>query len=106
MLSSLFFKGHQYFKNFKQNRKLKIRNVDSIAVEKIDELARKPNQYRQQFLKNRVHTLGIFNQQSDRGGHLKNLIKANSKTMERCVISMENLNNRLKKLIRKYGDDE
>jgi hypothetical protein len=44
MLFSLFFKGHQYFKNFKQNRELKIRNVDSIAVEKNDELARKPNQ--------------------------------------------------------------
>jgi hypothetical protein len=69
-------------------------------------LARKPNQSWQRFSKNRVYTLGIFNQQSDWGGHLGNLIKANSKTMERCVISMENLNDILKELIRKYGDDE
>jgi hypothetical protein len=85
---------------------LKIRNVDSTTVKKIDEKAKKQDQSRQQFSKNRVHTLGIFNQQSDRGGHLENLIKANSKTMERCVISMENLSNRLKELIKKYGDDE
>jgi len=26
--------------------------------------------------------------------------------MERCAISMENLNDRLKELMRKYGDDE
>jgi len=85
---------------------LKISNVDCIAVEKIEELARKPNQSRQQFSRNQVHTLAIFNQQFDREGPFKNLIKVKSKTMERCVISMENLNNMLKELMRKYGDDE
>jgi len=29
-----------------------------------------------------------------------------TKTMELCVISMENLNDRLKELMRKYGDNE
>jgi hypothetical protein len=43
MLFSLFFKRHQYFKNFKQNMELKIRNVDPMAVEKIDEKAKKPD---------------------------------------------------------------
>lgn len=85
---------------------LKIRNVDSTTVKKIDEKAKKPDQSWQQFSKNQVHTLAIFNQQFDREGPLKNLIKVKSKTMERCVISMENLNDMLKELMRKYGDDE
>jgi len=44
MLFSVFFKRHQYFKNFKQNMELKIRNVDPIAVKKIDGLAKKHDQ--------------------------------------------------------------
>ncbi|GAB1792873.1 hypothetical protein [Priestia megaterium] len=84
----------------------KIRNVDLTAVKKIDEEARKPNQSRQQFSKNRVHTLAIFNQHSDREGHLKNLTEANSEMMNRFAISMKNLNDRLKELMRKYGDNE
>ena len=85
---------------------LKIRNVDSTTVKKIDEKAKKSDQSWQQFLKNQVHTWAIFNQPFDREGPLKNLIKVKSKTMERWVISMENLNDMLKGLMRKYGDDE
>jgi len=83
----------------------KIRNIDSIAVEKIDELARKPNQSRQQFPRNQIHTWAIFNQQFDREGPLKDLIKVKDKTMERCLISIESLNDMLKESMRKYGDD-
>ncbi|NGY75704.1 hypothetical protein F6Y02_04705 (plasmid) [Bacillus megaterium] len=58
------------------------------------------------FQRNQVRTLAIFNQQFGREGHLENLIKAKSRMMECCAISMENLNDMLKKLMRKYGDDE
>ena len=85
---------------------LEIRNVDPIAVKKIDGLAKKPDQSWQQFSKNQVHRLAMLNQQFDREGPLKNLIKDKSKTMERCIISIENLNDRLKEWMRKYGDDE
>ena len=40
---------------------LKIRNVDPTTVKKIDEKAKKPNQSWQQFWKNQIHTLAIFN---------------------------------------------
>ena len=85
---------------------LKIGNVDSTTVKKIDEKAKKPDQSWQQFSRNQVHTLAIFNQQFDREGPLKNLIKVKDKTMERCVIYRGNLNNMLKEVMRKYGDDE
>ncbi|RFB19572.1 hypothetical protein DZB87_28565 [Bacillus sp. ALD] len=50
--------------------------------------------------------MSYFNQQFDREGPLKNLIKVQSKTMERCVISMRSLNDMLKEVMRNYGDDE
>jgi hypothetical protein len=58
------------------------------------------------FQRNQVHTLAIFNQQFGREGHLENIIKANSRMMKCCAISMANLNDMLKGLMRKYGDDE
>jgi hypothetical protein len=58
------------------------------------------------FQKSQVHPLAIFNQQSDREGHLENLIKANSKMMEWCALSMKNLDDMLKELMMKYGDAE
>jgi hypothetical protein len=85
---------------------LQIRNADPIDVKKFDKLARKQDQSWQLFSRNQVHTLAIFNQQFDREGPLKNLIKVKDKTMERCVIYRDNLNNMLKEVMRKYGDDE
>ena len=85
---------------------LKIRNVDSTTVKKIDEKAKKPAQSWQQFWKNQVDPLAIFNQHSDQEGHLKNLTEANSKMTNRFAISMKILNDRLKELMRKYRDDE
>ena len=69
--------------------------MDLILFKKFDELA-----------KNQIHIPAIFSQQFDWEGHLKNLIKANSKMMKCCAISMENLNDILKELMRKYGDGE
>ena len=77
-----------------------------LLLKKNEKLAKKHDQSWQQFSKNQVHTLAIFNQQFQREGLLKNLIKVKSKMMERCAISMGNLNNMLKEVMRKYGDDE
>ncbi len=53
-----------------------------------------------------VHTLAVSSQQSGWEERLKNLIKIKSKAMERCLISIENLNDMLKELMRKYRDGE
>ncbi|PEZ51569.1 hypothetical protein CN367_00785 [Priestia megaterium] len=77
-----------------------------LLLKKIDELAKKSNQSRQQFLKKLVYALAIFSQQSGRGEHLKNLIRANIRMMELFAISMENPHDMLKEIIREYDDDE
>ena len=67
---------------------------------------RNPINHDSNFLRNQIHTLAIFSQQSGWKERLKNLIEVNGKMMENCAISMENPNDMLKERIRGYDDDE
>ena len=82
---------------------IKIRNVDPIAVKKIDELAKERKVSRQEFLKSQLETLAFFRKQTDRENELENLIEKNIKMMENCAVSMENMNHILLEMI---GDPE
>ena len=82
---------------------IKIRNVDPIAVKKIDELAKERKVSRQEFLKSQLETLAFFRKQTDRENELENLIEKNIKMMEKCAASMENMNHILLEMI---GDPE
>ncbi|MEH6944788.1 hypothetical protein [Bacillus sp. JJ722] len=69
-----------------------VRNVDPVAVKKIDELAKKNNQSRQEFLKNQLELLAFYRQQTEREMHLQNLIEKNIFTMTNCYKELEKMN--------------
>ncbi|MED4217857.1 hypothetical protein P4671_17930 [Priestia megaterium] len=78
---------------------IKIRNVDPIAVKKIDELAKKYKLSRQEFLKGQLETLAFFREQVEREHELESLIEKNMIMMEKCATSMENMNHILLEMI-------
>lgn len=71
---------------------IKIRNVDPVAVKKIDELAKKRNQSRQEFLKNQLELLAFYQQQTEREIHLQNIIEKNIFVMTNCYRELEKMN--------------
>ncbi|MEJ9311701.1 hypothetical protein P4655_10050 [Priestia megaterium] len=78
---------------------IKIRNVDPIAVKKIDELAKNHKLSRQEFLKGQLETLAFFREQVEREHELESLIEKNMIMMEKCATSMENMNHILLEMI-------
>ncbi|MEH7005179.1 hypothetical protein COK01_26715 [Priestia megaterium] len=83
---------------------IKVRNVDPIAVKKIDELAKKKKMSRQEFLKGQLETLTLFQAQTDREIELENLVRFNIQTVEKCTEVMETMNGFIKELME--GDEE
>jgi hypothetical protein len=71
---------------------IKIRNVDPVAVKKIDELAKKQGISRQEFLKNQLETLAFFRLENNREVHLQNIIDKNILVMEQFSDSVKRLN--------------
>ncbi|MFP3888042.1 hypothetical protein U8V97_21600 [Priestia filamentosa] len=56
---------------------IKVRNVDPVAVEKIDEMAKEKGILRQEFLKGQLKMLAFFREQTTRERYLENLIDEN-----------------------------
>jgi hypothetical protein len=83
---------------------IKIRNVDPIAVKKIDELAKKKKLSRQEFLKGQLETLTLFQAQTDREKELENLVHFNIQAVEKCTEVMETMNQFITELME--GDEE
>jgi hypothetical protein len=69
-----------------------VRNVDPVAVKKMDELAKEKGISRQEFLKGQLETLAFFREQTDRELHLQNLVEKNILMMQQCHESMEQMN--------------
>ena len=69
-----------------------LRDIDPIAVKKIDEIAKEKKISRQEFLKGQVETLAVFQEQKDREAELERLIDRNIKMMERCAVAIETIN--------------
>ncbi|MGG0730877.1 hypothetical protein [Bacillus paramycoides] len=71
---------------------IRIREVDPIAVKKIDEIAKRKGLSRQKFLKYQIEMLAFFQQQNKREMELENLIEKNIHMMSDCYSAMEKMN--------------
>ena len=80
-----------------------LRDIDPIAVKKIDEIAKEKKISRQEFLKGQVETLAVFQEQKDREAELERLIDRNIKMMERCAVAIETINGFIRDMT---GEDE
>jgi len=80
-----------------------LRNIDPIAVKKIDEIAKEKKISRQEFLKGQIETLAVFQEQKDREAELERLIDRNIKMMERCAVAIETINGFIQDMT---GEDE
>ncbi|MED4759946.1 hypothetical protein [Priestia megaterium] len=82
---------------------IKVRNVDPIAVKKIDEMAKRKNISRQEFLKGQLETLAFFHEQTNRELQLENMLEKVLQMMGQCSTTMENMNDIMHELM---GGDE
>lgn len=82
---------------------IKVRNVDPIAVKKIDEMAKRKNISRQEFLKGQLETLAFFHEQTNRELQLENMLEKVFQMMGQCSTTMENMNDIMQELM---GGDE
>ncbi|MFP3668409.1 hypothetical protein SB717_25020 [Priestia sp. SIMBA_032] len=82
---------------------IKVRNVDSIAVKKIDEMAKRKNISRQEFLKSQLEMLAFFHEQTNRELQLENMLEKVLQMMGQCSTTMENMNGIMHELM---GGDE
>jgi len=82
---------------------IKVRNVDPIAVKKIDEMAKRKNISRQEFLKGQLETLAFFHEQTNRELQLENMLEKVLQMMGQCSVTMENMNSLMHELM---GGDE
>ncbi|MHC5534664.1 hypothetical protein [Priestia megaterium] len=71
---------------------IKIRNVDPVAIKKIDEIAKRKNISRQEFLKGQIEGLAYYREENERETYLTNVLEKNIKIMEKCNESMEKMN--------------
>ncbi|MGG5742132.1 hypothetical protein [Bacillus thuringiensis] len=71
---------------------IRIREVDPIAVKKIDEIAKRKELSRQKFLKDQIEMLAFFQQQNKGEMELENLIQKNIHTMSDCYSEMKKMN--------------
>ncbi|MBY0201494.1 hypothetical protein H7U05_30280 [Priestia megaterium] len=82
---------------------IKVRNVDPIAVKKIDEMAKRKNISRQEFLKSQLEMLAFFHEQTNRELQLENMLEKVLQMMGQCSTTMENMNEIMHELM---GGDE
>lgn len=92
MLFSLFFDFYPELQKGEGKVEIRIREVDPIAVKKIDEMAKRNGLSRQKFLKAQIEILAFFQQQNKREMELENLIEKNIHMMSDCYSAMEKMN--------------
>lgn len=80
-----------------------LRNIDPVAMQKVDELAKENGMSRQQFLKEQFEVLAFFDEQIAREKRLEVIIDQNIEMMKQCVISIEKMNDIIYELM---GDVE
>ncbi len=82
---------------------LKIRDIDPVALKKIDEIAKRKGVSRQKFLKAQIEMLAFFQQQNKREMELENLIEKNIHMMSDCYSEMKKMNEFIQMMMQ---DDE
>ncbi|MDC2867798.1 hypothetical protein [Bacillus sp. BP-3] len=71
---------------------VRIRNMNPVAVKRIDEIAKAKGLSRDKFLKGQLETLAFYREQQNRELYLQQLIEKNICAMEDCFQAMEKMN--------------
>jgi len=103
MLFSLFFDLYPDLQIGEGKVEIRIREVDPIAVKKIDEIAKRKGLSRQKFLKDQIEMLVFFQQQHKREMELENIIQKNIRMMNDCYGEMKKMNEFIQMMMQ---DDE
>ncbi len=103
MLFSLFFDLYPELQKGEGKVEIRIREVDPIAVKKIDEIAKRKGLSRQKFLKDQIEMLAFFQQQNKREMELENIIQKNIHMMNDCYGEMKKMNEFIQMMMQ---DDE
>lgn len=80
-----------------------LRNIDPVAMQKIDELAKERKMSRQRFLQEQFELLAFFDEQIAREKRLESIIEQDLQLMNQCATKMEKMNDILCEMI---GDVE
>ncbi|PEP81753.1 hypothetical protein CN581_11105 [Bacillus toyonensis] len=84
---------------------IRIREVDPIAVKKIDEIAKRNGLSRQKFLKAQIEMLAFFQQQNKREMELENLIEKNIHMMSDCYNAMKKMNEFIQMMMQDFENE-
>ncbi|CAI8812959.1 RHH_1 domain-containing protein [Bacillus pseudomycoides] len=71
---------------------IKIRNLSPVAINRLDEIAKKKNISRQEFLKGQIETLAFYQEQQNRELYLQQLLEKNIYAMESCFEAVKEMN--------------
>ncbi|MGG3523720.1 hypothetical protein ABES33_28900 [Bacillus pseudomycoides] len=82
---------------------IKIRNLSPVAIKRLDEIAKKKNISRQEFLKGQIETLAFYQEQQNRELYLQQLLEKNIYAMESCFEAVKEMNTFLQMMTQ---DDE
>lgn len=74
---------------------IKIRNVDPVALKKLDEMAKNKSISRQEFLKSLVEKIAYEPEQNEREMQLEMIIKKNNQIMEEAINTIKRFENLL-----------
>lgn len=78
---------------------IKIRNVDPVAVKKIDEMAKRKKISRQEYLKTLVEKIAYDKEVSEKEARLEMVISKNTELMGDMINSMERMEKIMSELI-------
>lgn len=76
-----------------------LRNIDPVAVKKIEEMSKKKNISRQEFLKSAVEKIAYEKEVSEKDARLEMIISKNIEVMEQMSNSVNRLENLLADLM-------
>ncbi|MGG0723681.1 hypothetical protein [Bacillus mycoides] len=71
---------------------IKIRNLNPVAIKRLDEIAKKKKMSRQEFLKGQIETLAFYQEQQNRELYLQQLLEKNIYAMESCFEAVKEMN--------------
>ncbi|OQR53284.1 hypothetical protein [Bacillus sp. CDB3] len=71
---------------------IRVRNMNPVAVKRIDEIAKTKGLSRDKFLQGQLETLAFYREQQTRELHLQQLVEKNIVAMENCFKAVQDMN--------------
>ncbi|MGE1023192.1 hypothetical protein ACQGS6_04330 [Bacillus sp. GMs2/2] len=75
---------------------VRVRNMNPVAVKRIDEIAKAKGLSRDKFLRGQLETLAFYQEQQNRELYLQQLLEKNIYAMESCFEAVKEMNAFLK----------